>query len=218
MIVRLLQIIITLIVTSFFFFPFYFTFLPTVNTKMIMAAAGLLVFLMDMSKNRDANMNRDFFILSLLAILVSFVSFISMTINDTPDDSYLTYFISMLVWLGAAYFMISTVRWTHGKLSIELLCLYLIGVGAAQCILALFIDQNEAVKAFIDSILDGYGFMGKNEGRLYGLGCALDVAGGRFAALLIMIAYFFATCCKEKKQKYIYIVFIDGFLSNFSCR
>lgn len=207
MIVRLLQIIITLIVTSFFFFPFYFTFLPTVNTKMIMAAAGLLVFLMDMSKNRDANINRDFFILSLLAILVSFISFISMTINDTPDDSYLTYFISMLVWLGAAYFMVSTVRWTHGKLSVELLCFYLIGVGAAQCILALFIDQNETVKAFIDSILDGYGFMGKNEGRLYGLGCALDVAGGRFAALLIMIAYLLPRVIK-KKNRNIYILFL----------
>lgn len=207
MIVKLLQIIITLIVTSFFFFPFYFTFLPTVNTKMMMAAAGFLVFLVDLSKNRTANINRDFFVLSLLAALVSFVSFLSMTINETPDDSYMTYLVSMWVWLGAAYFMVSTVKWTHEKVSIELLCFYLIAVGGIQCILALAIDQNYSVKAFIDSILYGYGFMGKNENRLYGLGCALDVAGGRFSALLIMIAYLLPRMVKRKNRN-IYILFL----------
>lgn len=207
MIVKLLQIIITLIVTSFFFFPFYFTFLPTVNTKMMMAAAGFLVFLVDLSKNRTANINRDFFVLSLLAALVSFVSFLSMTINETPDDSYITYLVSMWVWLGAAYFMVSTVKWTHEKVSIELLCFYLIAVGGIQCILALAIDQNYSVKAFIDSILYGYGFMGKNENRLYGLGCALDVAGGRFSALLIMIAYLLPRMVKRKNRN-IYILFL----------
>lgn len=207
MIVKLLQIIITLIVTSFFFFPFYFTFLPTVNTKMMMAAAGLLVFIVDLSKKRNANMNQDFFILSLLAASVSFVSFISMTVNDTPDNSYLSYIISMWVWLGAAYFMVRTVEWVHGEVNVELVCLYFIGVGAAQCILALAIDQNYAVKSFIDSILEGEGFMGKNEDRLYGLGCALDVAGGRFAALLIMIAYLIPLVVK-KRNRNIYILFL----------
>lgn len=207
MIIKILQIIITLIITSFFFFPFYFTFLPTVNTKMMMAAAGFLVFLIDLSRKKNANMGRDFFILSLLAALVSLVSFISMVVNDTPDDSYLTYVISMWVWLGAAYFMVRTVQWVHGKASVELLCYYLIGVGTAQCLLALAIDQNHVVKAFIDRILDGYGFMGKNENRLYGLGCALDVAGGRFSALLIMIVYLFPHVVKEKNRN-LYIVFL----------
>lgn len=206
MIAKSLQIIIALIVTSFFFFPFYFTFLPAVNTKMMMAAAGLLVFFVDLSKKRNANMNQDFFILSLLAASVSLVSFISMTVNDTPDDSYMTYIISMWVWLGAAYFMVRTVEWVHGKVNVELLCFYLIGVGAAQCILALAIDQNYAVKSFIDSILEGEGFMGKNEDRLYGLGCALDVAGSRFSALLIMIAYLLPRVIK-KKNRDIYIYF-----------
>lgn len=207
MIVKIVQVIITLIFTSFFFFPFYFTFLPTVNTKMMMAVAGLLVFGLDLSQNRSANMNREFFILSLSALAVSFVSFLSMTINDSPDDSYLTYIISMWVWLGAAYFMVRTVEWVHGRISVELLCLYLIGVGAAQCILALAIDQNHAVKSFIDSILEGEGFMGKNEDRLYGLGCALDVAGGRFAALLIMIACLLPRMI-EKKNGNVYVCFL----------
>lgn len=207
MIVRIVQVIITLIITSFFFFPFYFTFLPTINTKMMMAAAGLLVFGIDLSKNRSGKMNRDFFVLSLWALSVSFVSFLSMTVNDTPDDSYLSYIISMWVWLGAAYFMVSTVKWVHGKVSVELLCLYLIAVGVFQCILALAIDQNHVVKTFIDSILEGTGFMGKNEDRLYGLGCALDVAGGRFSALLIMIAYLLPRMTKKKNGN-VYILFL----------
>lgn len=207
MIVRLFQIIVTLIVTSFFFFPFCFTFLPTVNTKMMTAAAGLLVLFVDLSKKRNANMNCDFFILSMLAASVSFVSFLTMTVNDTPDNSYLTYIISMWVWLGAAYFMVRTVEWVHGKVNVELLCFYLIGVGVAQCILALAIDQNNVVKSFVDGILEGEGFMGKNDNRLYGLGCALDVAGSRFSALLIMIAFLLPRVW-EKENRNLYILFL----------
>ena len=34
------------------------------------------------------------------------------------------------------------------------------------------------------------GFMGKAEGRLYGIGCALDVAGLKFCSVLVLLAYF----------------------------
>lgn len=37
---------------------------------------------------------------------------------------------------------------------------------------------------------DGEAFMGDAGNRIHGLGCALDVAGGRFAAVLLMIAFF----------------------------
>ncbi len=95
----------------------------------------------------------------------------------------------MWVWLGGAYFVTNLVKFTHGKVNVELVCYYLISVGVLQCVLAVMVDSIPAVKTFIDSILSGEGFMGKNEGRLYGLGCALDVAGGRFAVLLTMIAF-----------------------------
>lgn len=187
--IKTIQIFITLIFTSFFFFPFFFTFLPTINTKMMMAAAGGAVLLVKLARGENARIDKDFLILSLCALAISFASFLSMTINDTPDDSYLSYAISMWVWLSAAYFVANAIKWTHGTVSVELFCFYLIGVGVSQCILAISIDQNSTIKVFIDSILDGYGYMGKNETRLYGLGCALDVAGSRFAALLIMIAF-----------------------------
>ena len=46
--------------------------------------------------------------------------------------------------------------------------------------------------------------MGKADGRLYGIGCALDVAGGRFAVLLVMIAFLLPYMYKKKNPN-IYI-------------
>ena len=60
----------------------------------------------------------------------------------------------------------------HGSVTIERVCVYLISVGVLQCLLAVAVDTIPAVKAFVDSILEGEGFMGKNKTRLYGLGCA----------------------------------------------
>lgn len=183
------MIFLTGCVTTFFFFPFFPTFLPSVNTKMIMAACGLAVLAYNLTTYGRGKMNKDFLILSLVSMGVSMASLLAMVINDTPDDSYLDYFVSMWVWLGAAYFMVNMIKFTHGKANVELICYYLVSVGVCQCILAETMDHVPAVKIWVDSILSGEGFMGKNEDRLYGLGCALDVAGSRFAVLLIMIAY-----------------------------
>lgn len=208
-------IAIGLFVTSFFFFPFCFTFLPTVNTKMMVAACGLVTFFvrMGMAKS-EGSMNKDFFILSLCALLVSFVGFISMTVNDTPDTSYMTYIISMWVWLGGAYFVIFLIKQIHGRDSVELVCLYLITVCTLQCLLAEAIENIPSVKTFIDSILAGEGFMGKNEDRLYGLGCALDVAGSRFAVVLVMIAFLLPRfAARKEKFTVLYLLFSFGVIA-----
>lgn len=185
---KIIKIFCTIIITSFFFFPFSFTFLPTVNTKMFLALIGLILLVLRLGVRRTSKIDKDFFVLTLFALGVSFASFLSMTINSTSDGLYLTYVISMWVWLGAAYFVVSCIRNVHGKVSVELVGYYLIAVGVCQCFLAIAIDNIPFVKGVVDSFLEGEGFMGKNEGRLYGVGCALDVAGGRFAALLIIIS------------------------------
>lgn len=51
---------IVLIATSFFYFPFYFTFLPTVNTKMMMAALGLVVLLVKLGRDGHGYVSKDF--------------------------------------------------------------------------------------------------------------------------------------------------------------
>ena len=139
--------------------------------------------------------------------MVSLSSLLSMVLNNTPDDSYLGYVVSMWVWLAAAYFVVNTIKFTHGIATVENVCIYLISVGVLQCFLAIAIDTIPTVKMVIDSILDGEGFMGKNENRLYGLGCALDVAGTRFSALLVMIAFLLLKAV-QKERNHFYIAFL----------
>lgn len=145
--------------------------------------------------------------LSLYAVGVSLASLLAMTLNDTNDGAYLSYIVTMWVWVGAAYFVVNLIKVVHGKVNVELVCFYMIAVGALQCILAMSMDRFPPLKSFVDSFLAGRGFMGKFEGRLYGIGCALDVAGGRFAVLLIMIAFLLPNVMKRKNST-LYVVFL----------
>lgn len=199
---KFLGISLALVVTSFFFFPFFFTFLPTVNTKMMMAACGLVTYFVRAGKGQTGSVGRDLFVLTLLSLAVSLASFLAMTVNSTPDDSYLSYVATMWTWLGAAYFTVNVIGWTHGRVTLELVVLYLVAVCVAQCFLALAIDRNAAVKGFVDSFLYGTGFMGKNNTRLYGIGCALDVAGARFSAVLVLLVGILPTMAQKAKGKY----------------
>lgn len=208
---RILSIIFTTIITSFYFFPFCFTFLPSVNTKMAMAAFGLVLLGVQLGKARNSVLNKNIFILSVFAAIVSLIGLISVTYNETPDYTYASYIVSMWVWLGGAYVAVSLMRKVHGYASVKLVCNYLIIVCVAQCTLALLIDSYPVVKNFVDGFLASGGHMGKNESRLYGPGCALDVAGSRFAVILIMIAYITTLKDDEVARKYIWL-YIAAFL------
>lgn len=187
--IKILSIIFTIVVTSFYFFPFEFTFLPGVNTKMAMAGLGLVIFGIQLGKSRNQLISKDIFVLSILALLVSLAAFVAVSLNETPDYTYVSYVISMWVWLGGAYVVVSLMRKIHNFASVEIVCHYLIAVCVAQCAIAMLMDSFPPIKAFVDSFLGGTeGYMGKNESRLYGIGAALDVAGTRFSAVLVMIA------------------------------
>lgn len=194
---KILCVIITIIATSCYFFPFSFPFFQIANTKMILAVFALAILIVKVAKDRNGRINKDFFVISLFAGGVSLASLISMTLNDTPDSTYLTYIISMWVWLGGAYTVVSLIKAVHGKVSVEIVCYYLIAVCVMQCILAILIDNYPLVRIFVDSIFSGAQFYFEKE-RLYGIGCALDVAGGRFAAVLIMIAFLLLNISKQK--------------------
>jgi hypothetical protein len=77
-------------------------------------------------------------------------------------------------------------------MSVELICHYLIAVCVAQCVIAILIDNYPVVKELVNRFVATSGFIDQsdlaNKDRLYGIGCALDVAGTRFAAVLTMIA------------------------------
>lgn len=199
--IKIVPICLGLIITSFFYFPFFVTFLPSVNTKMMVALAGLILLMFNLSRGREAKIDKNFFIISLLALGVSFVSLMSMTLNNTTDNSYLSYIISMWVWCGAGYFVVGFIKCVHGKCSIELLCQYMIVVGVCQCLVAIAIDNIPFVEQFVHSFLAGNDFMGKAKGRTHGIGCGLDVGGARLGVLLVMIAYLLPRMQKYKNYK-----------------
>lgn len=208
---KILGVIVTIIATSCYFFPFSFPFFQIANTKMILAVFALPIIMVKVAKDRKGSINKDFFVISLFACGVSLASLISMTLNDTPDAVYLTYIISMWVWLGGAYTVVSLMKAVHGKVSVEIVCHYLTAVCVMQCILAILIDNYPLVRILVDSIFSGAQFYFEKE-RLYGIGCALDVAGGRFAAVLIMIAFLLLNISKQKKDNLKLVLLLVSFV------
>lgn len=174
--------------TSFFLFPFN-PFNAAVNTKMILAVLGAAAFLLDKLNKREFTITRGFLVLFIISVVISVWAFLVTSIRNTADYSYATYFISVVVWISAAYFVVWLVRQIHQRINLRLICMYLVGVCVFQCVLAYWMTMNPALKHFIDTLLGGsYGAMGIIDGRLYGLGAALDPAGLRFAAVLLLCA------------------------------
>lgn len=207
-----IQIFITVVLTSLFFFPFFFSFLPMVNTKMMLAVLGVLAYLIDHFNGKTTSFEKGLFNISIGALGVSFCSFLSMTVNGTPDDSYLGYVISMLVWLFAAYFCVSLIRRIHGEVSVEIIGYYLLGVALLQCTLALLINSLPWMGNLVDTYVTGEKYMGVNvDGRLHGIGCALDVGGGRLGAILIIAVYLMLQSIKFGKSKWQFIGLLLSF-------
>ncbi len=213
--IKYIGILITIILTSFYFFPIEFTFLPGVNTKMAMAGFGLLILGYQLARGQRAHVAKDMLYLSGLAMIVSLIGFAAITYNGTPDYTYATYIVSMWVWMGGAYVVTNAIRALHGRLDVELVCNYLIAVCAGQCISALMIDGIPAFRSFVDTYVSGLGFVDTsllNEAqRLYGIGAGLDVAGLRFSTILCAIAYFTSRIGGTEKRKYI-VLYLAAFL------
>lgn len=199
------------VITSFYFFPFEFAFLPGINTKMAMAGLGLVVAGASIAGRRNAEVNMDFVVILLLAVGISVASLLTIAWNGTNDKSFISYYISVLVWLSAAYVVCRVIGLVHGKVTVELVCGYLILVCSVQCIIALAMDYYSPLRLAVDSMLGGTeAYMGKAEGRMYGIGCALDVAGLKFSSVLVMIAWM-CVHGSEQVQKYI-VLYVLAFI------
>ena len=182
--------ILTGIITSLFLFPFNLPFLSDVNTKMVIAAAGLVLYAFDLMRGRAFVMSKDFMIFSIICILVSVWTYLVITLNNTIDTSYAQYVVSAWVWMGGAYTVVWLIKAVHGEASVELTGQYLVFVCVAQCILAYAMTLSHPLKSFVDSLMgNAADFMGPAEGRIYGLGAALDPSGLRFAAVLVILAH-----------------------------
>lgn len=180
-------------VVSCYFFPFELAFLPRgLNTKIMLAAVGILMFGFDSICQRAVRLNKALLPAILIAVLFSIIGHISVDINNSSDYSYANYMISFATWLLGAYAVCGILKRAHGYLNFELLVNYLIAVCVAQCFLALAIDIIIPFQAFIDTYISQdpvaeLEFLKETE-RLYGIGAALDVAGTRFSITLIGLA------------------------------
>ena len=190
---RWFEIALCVVLTSLFLFPIVPAILPGVNTKMILAAIGLVIFLARLLLTGSLSVSMDFVFLSFLAILVSAVSYFTMVFNGTQDSTFVDYIISVWVWLGGAYFLISAYRFVHEEVNVKLIGNYLIAVCVAQCILAYLMTVFPGLGEAVDSLMgESEQYMGLAEDRMHGLGAALDPAGLKFSAVIILTSFLIA--------------------------
>lgn len=187
---RILAILLTGILVNAYWFPVSFHFAPDLNFKKILAVAGLVILALQILNRRSYEVPKSIFGAVLIATAYSVVNLIAVEVNDTFDFTYANYVSTLFVWLFGGYTVMETIRWTHGKTTINLLTSYSTAVAAFQCVIAIAIDRFEVVTDFVSSSFyifeqDFY----EEVNRLYGIGAALDPAGTRFAIILVMIAF-----------------------------
>lgn len=185
---RLILVAIGIITLSMFYFPVTFSAFPVANSKNLMAAVGLVVAVVEFVRNRASGMNKDLLNISILAILVSLAGFYSVSYNGTPDYAYASYIVSFIIWSSSAYFALFVIKKVEGRLSVNIVINYLILLCVLQCVSVLLIDTYPVVKNWVLHTFNDFSDIERIE-RLYGIGPSLDVAGTRFASVLVMIAY-----------------------------
>lgn len=210
---KYLLIILSIVATSMFFFPFEFTFLKGINTKHILFGFGSLCFAWDIIRQKDFSISKELLISSFIALVFSLVGQYSNYYNNTADYSYSIYIGSMWMWFIACYGTCCFIRFTHGYISIKLITNYLAVVCVTQCVLALAIDFIPTFKSFVDSVfITADLILLEKIKRLYGIGATLDVAGIRFACVLVMISVYLSED-KEVRTNPIYrLLYLFSFL------
>lgn len=191
-----------ILLTDFFLFPLAFAFFPYGNTKIYMALAAIIILLFRGREFITEKGSRVFIILCCYALSVSFVNFISIVVNNTPDYTYVSYIISMLVWLGGAFSLVCYLDNLHDGLSVRVIAYYLLTVCALQCISALLIDNNVGFYNVVCQLIkDQKGTLEYADGRLCGISCAFDPAGIRFSAVLVISLFLLPKFLADKDVK-----------------
>lgn len=189
-------------ILSSYFFSYELTFLPAgLNTKKIIGGFGIVAYLVKCIKEKNVEMSRMVATSALIAVIFSVWCYFSIVANNTDDTTYAEYWISFATWLGGAYGVCAVLKGFHGRLDLHLITNYLAVICVVQCVLALLIDHNPVIQDFVDRyVRQGQAFLHET-GRMYGIGCALDTGGIKFAAVLILLAHQLATNRKITEKK-----------------
>lgn len=209
---KVIQYMLGVLLMSFFIFPFEFSFLPGINTKMLLATVGGFLLLYNGAKRNFEKFDNGFIMILCLGFLSSLVNLFAVVVNNTNDYTYATYFISMVVWLSGGYTVVTYIKWVDARLSTSVICNYMIAVGVFQCISAIMIEYIPDVKSAVASFTTGvgfrYGFEDLQGERLYGIGAMVDVAGQRFSCMLAMIGWLVIKSIDKRAMTFYFLSFI----------
>lgn len=218
----LLRILLCGLTIDLFFFSSVFNFTRGVNSKLILAVLGLALFIYNSFKSKSLNVSRQMILLTILAAGVSLASLFAMVYNNTGDDAYLTYAISMLVWLSAAYLVICVIKAAYGDISVERIANYIIAITVIQCTIAILAYLYVPVNGFVKALVPGTGWLDSID-RMYGLGetTALDTGGIRYSIACIFCAYMLVKSEKDGKSLapwYLFALFFIIIIGNMIAR
>lgn len=218
--IRIITTILLVVVCSLYYFPVSLQALPSVNSKMVVAAVGLAFFGWEHLRRKSPSIRKDLLPVLVIGLLFSLSSFFSVVYNSTDDMVFATYFVSMCVWLGGAYCVVYLLRWMYGEVSLHTIFLYFGMMCAGQCVIAVMIDNMPALANFVNTV-----FVGadpeyfENNPRLYGIGAGFDTAGIRFSCVLLGLAYLIKDdVAQSKKNFYILLFLIIGIVGNMMSR
>ena len=217
------KVMLLTVVVSFFFFPIGIKGLPpSLNTKQILGLLGIALFAFRSFRARTFSFPKEIITAFILASVFSLWCYFSSVYNNSSDYAYARYYLSFAVWLGGAYATVELIRIGHGRADLELLTRYLAFMCILQCISAFLVDSNEAFKAFVDTYVI-QDTVPRNLHRLYGIGCSLDSAGVRFCCVEILIAHQISTnrmLLENKSGLVFYVVSLlaIGVLGNMIAR
>ena len=197
--------IVIAIIFSLYYFPFEFTFLPGINTKMMLAVIGLLLVAVNCLKKRTIYANHDIIGIVIISLLYSLFSYFSVVYNNTSDLVFAHYFISMSVWLSAAYTVVCLIKQIHRDINIQLIFHYIAILCASQTILGIVIDNIPSVQQWVDSYINQDQAFLHRVNRLYGIGASFDTAGIRFSCALVGLGYLLTRNITDK-LRYFYII------------
>lgn len=217
---KILIILILTIFCSLYLFPIRLRVMPTVNSKMLMAVVGVMLYSWEHIKTQKLTIRREAFLPILWGVLFSLISYISVVYNNTTDYVYVTYFASMCTWLGGAYCLIYMIRRFYGRATYDILFGYMAFMCLGQCILAILIDNSPQFAQFVSSIIVQVDLEYFDKApRLYGIGAAFDTAGIRFSCVLLALAYLIdRTDDNTKKVLYITFMLIITVIGNMISR
>ena len=209
---RILIATVLTFVVSFYLFPVSFTFIPqSINSKMLVAAFGVVMFIYDSICRGGMQLSRTTLFSSMLAIIFSLWCCYAVIHSSTYNYVYGTYIVSYMTWMAGAYGVYAALRLRYGEVHLPLLTRYLTVVCLAQCAIAILIDNYPVVMHFVDRFIEQGQDFYRRAHRLYGIGAALDPGGIRFSAVLVLLAHQVATNEKLRARRPYLIMAVVAF-------